>query len=170
MTVAVNWLQSELDLGVKLNTALQTNEPSRFRFLLAALSPHVTDQPFKQKNTTAEKTWVPPFQVGVQRPLYSLQSSANNSQEKATQTRPLLTDWQDKFLQDCLAPEPLVAAAKPEALPHWLKESLPSWRQNQFNQAAQQEQTGSGFQEADLIDLLQEIHGQAPLQTATPIN
>lgn len=150
MTAAVNWIQREQDIGVNLNTALHTREPSRFRFLLAALSPHAPDwqEPRKKEPTTS---WVAPFSVGVQRPLYASERDwLRQPTEIASQS---FLDW---FLQDCLDPEALVASSAEIKLPTVIKENSPHWLLARDNQ-----RSDTVLEEADLVDMLDKLHSTA---------
>lgn len=150
MTTAVNWIQREQDIGVNLNTALHTSEPSRFRFLLASLSPHAPDWQDKPTPTTA-KPWVAPFGVGVQRPLY-----ASERDWQRSPTALASHSFMDWFLHDCLAPEALVASSKEIKIPPELQASTPHWLL-----ARDHERNSPPLQESDLVDLLDQVHATA---------
>ncbi len=147
MTTAVNWIQREQDIGVNLNAALHTSDPSRFRFLLAALSPHAPDWQNLPAGKPSE-TWIAPFSVGVQRPLYASQRDWLR-QPAALATHSFL-DW---FLQDCLDPEALVSSSNEVKLAPAIKANTPHWILARAN-----ERTQKPLQEADLVDLLDQVH------------
>lgn len=149
MTSAINWIQREQDVGINLNAALHTNEPSRFRLLLASLSPHPSDwvDPPQEPDKT---TWIPPFMVGVQRPLFA--SDRDYKREPGKRLRSGYLDW---LLTDCLDPEALVGRDGPETLPGVVLDNTPHWLR-----ARDQERSEVKLQESDLVDLLDSIHGQ----------
>lgn len=147
MTTAVNWIQREQDIGVNLNAALHKSEPSRFRFLLASLSPHAPDWQTKPA-ATPTKPWVAPFGVGVQRPLYARKRDWQESPTALANHS--FMDW---FLHDCLNPEALVASTEEVKVPPALQASIPHWLLARDN-----ERSNPPLQEADLIDLLDQVH------------
>lgn len=150
MPTAVNWILREQDIGVNLNAALHTSEPSRFRFLLASLSPHATDWQNKTEKQP-EQPWHAPFPVGVQRPLY-----ANEHDWQRSPTALASHSFLDWFLHDCLDPEALVASAEEVKIPAVLTANSPHWLL-----AREQQRAESSLQEADLVDLLDQVHATA---------
>ncbi|WP_113906164.1 VC2046/SO_2500 family protein [Aliidiomarina celeris] len=151
MSIATNWIQNERDLGVELNSALHTQEPSRFKFLLASLSPYVYDATVPARESESQVDWQPPFAVGVKRPV-AAQSEDFRAQpsEWFHQSRAL---W---FLQDCLAPEPLAVANDSKRIPGYVQTNVPHWVSARNSERPQPE-----LHEADLVDMLDQLHQKA---------
>ncbi|WP_157980711.1 VC2046/SO_2500 family protein [Aliidiomarina taiwanensis] len=150
MVDQVQWVHKEQDFAEPLSAALHAPQGAKFRLMLASLSPHAPD--WQPPPTAHEETaWSPPFAVGVQRPLYA-------SKEEAERQTPTLTEqtFLDWFLTDCLRPAPLVSSTEQVVLPSIVQQSLPHWLV-----AREQERAESGLREADLVDMLDQLHAHA---------
>lgn len=146
---SVQWIQREQDLGEQLNQAVHQGQGAQFQYLLALLSPEATDW---QETQIAEEqpAWQPPFPVGVKRPLYMSAEQYQRSLKQYQQA-----SRQDRFLYDCLDPMALVAAEQEQAFPDLVQENIPHWvRARQYPKKA------SPYTEADLVDLLDQLHAQ----------
>src|SRR5690554_3182677 len=147
MVEQTQWVQKEQDFADGFSSVLHAEQRAKFHLMLASLSPHVPDwqEPQATEQTTS---WVPPFSVGVQRPLY-----ATETMQKQRSGSLHEKSFMDLFLADCLQPEPFVPSTEQVTLPAWVKASLPHWVL-----ARQQTKKESTLREADLVDMLDQVH------------
>ena len=151
MSLETNWIQNERDIGVNLNAALHTQEPSRFKFLLACLSPYVHDGVDSKSKEGETEPWQPPFSVGVKRPLAA--DSEHSDRQREVNFGASRIDW---MLNDCLNPEPLALLDDSKRVPGYVRTNVPHW----VTARAQQREANT-LTEADLVDVLDQLHQKA---------
>ncbi|RTE87010.1 MULTISPECIES: VC2046/SO_2500 family protein [Gammaproteobacteria] len=152
------WIQREQDIDSKLIQSLHQNHTAQFKFLLASLSPHAPDW-FDDKPKKEQDSWVPPFSIGVSRPMYA--SRRDHEREPAKFASKSMRDW---LLLDALDPEAMVLLDEHDRVPARIRDNAPHWIEARSQERQPQEEHPQ-----DLVDILDTLHqNKIPQDKLTP--